>query len=229
MREAIEHLDTDELVAQGNDLLQGAGALVVADEDGLKLAAFILGGIKGLLDEAEKVFRPNINRWHQGHKAAIAEMGEFTGPLVAAQRKVKGLVGGYHDRLRAEADAARREAEAKERAAEEERRLAAAVQLEESGHGQAAEVLLETPAPAAKPMISTPPPPKTKGMGTSATYTAKVVDIEALLAWVLATRSFDVVKVNPVVLNAYAKANKDEFDIPGCELVVGTRVSARRF
>jgi hypothetical protein len=228
MREAIVALDTEEIEALSTDVLQGAAALVVADEDGLKLASFILGGIKGLLDEAEKVFRPNINRWHRGHRAAIEEMNQFIGPLVAAQLQVKGLVGDYHNRLRAEADAARRVAEAKARALEEEQRLAAAVQLEEAGHGRAAEVLLEAPAPVARPMISTPPPPKTKGMGTSTRYTAEVVDLEAMVAWVVATRSWDLIAVNQRVLNKYASAEKDGFDIPGCRLYKDTQVSSRR-
>ncbi len=229
MSEEIVVLNTEEIEALSTDVIQGADALVIRGEDDLKLASFILGGIKDLLAEAERLFRPNINRWHLGHRAALEEMNQFIGPLVATQRKVKVMVSDHHNEIRLAAERARRKAEAEARAREEEQRLAAAVQLEDAGHEEAADALLEAPpAPIAKPMISTPPPPKVAGMTASPKYTAEVVDKDALLAWVLATRSFDLVKIDQTILNAYARAGKEEFDIPGCKLIVGTQVASRR-
>ncbi len=228
MSEAIEVLNTEEIEALSIDVIQGANDLVIRGEDDLKLASFISGGIKDLLAEAERLYRPNIKRWDLGHKAALEEMNQFIGPLISAQVMVKELVADHHDQIRIKAERARRKAEAEARAREEEQRLAAAVQLEEAGHEEAAEALLEAPTPIAKPMISTPPPPKTPGLGIGTKYTAEVIDLGTMLNWIVATRSHDLITVNQSVLNKYATANKEDFDIPGCKLVVKTTVSSRR-
>lgn len=228
MSEKLDEGAVEAIGALSNDVITGANELVVNGEDDLKLASFILGGIKDLLYEAEVIFKPVAQATDRAHKEAVAAWNKVRSPLSDAQKRVKGRVSDYHNRMRAEADAARRKAEAEERAREEERRLAAAVQLEDAGHEDAAEVVLETPAKIVKPMITTPPPAKTKGMTTTTTYTANVVNVSALLAWVLATGSWDLVDINKRALNRYAKAGKEDFDLPGCELVIDTQVSSRK-
>ncbi len=223
--EAVEALSTD--------VIQGAGELVIRGEDDLKLASFIIGGIKDLLDEAEGIFKPVAQATDFAHKKAVAAWNKVRNPLKAALAEVKGKVGDHHNEIRIAAEKARRKAEAEERAREEEQRLAAAVQLEEAGHEEAAEILLETPAPIAKPMISTPPPPKTKGMGIGTKYTAVVVDKLALVRHCadssMAHRMTDLLlMVNQPALNRIASERKEDFILPGCELVVDTTVSSRR-
>jgi hypothetical protein len=233
MSEAIEVLNTEEIEALSIDVLQGANALVIKGEDDLKLASFVLGGIGDLLAEAERLYRPNIKRWDHGHRAAIKELNVFIGPLVSAQRKVKGQVADHHNDIRIAAERARRKAEAEERAREEERRLAAAVQLEEAGHEEAAEVLLETPAPIAKPMISTPPPPKTAGMGIGTKRTAKVFSLWKLVTFVVLNEGYLFTLLpDQKRLDSLAREAKDKSDgyelLPGVTLVVEATVSSKR-
>lgn len=228
MSEELDKGAVEAVEALSTDVIQGAGELVIRGEDDLKLASFIIGGINDLLGEAEGIFKPVAQATDHAHKKAVAAWNKVRNPLKAALAEVKGKVGDHHNDIRIAAERARRKAEAEARAREEERRLAAAVKLEEAGHEDAADALLETALPIAKPMISTPPPPKTKGMGIGTSYTAEVIDLGTMLNWVVATRSHDLITVNQSVLNKYAKASKEDFDIPGCKLVVEATVASRR-
>ncbi len=233
MSEELDKSAVEAVEALSTDVIQGAGELVIRGEDDLKLASFIIGGIKDLLDEAEGIFKPVAQATDHAHTKAVAAWNKVRNPLKAALAEVKGKVGDHHNDIRIAAEKARREAEAEERAREEERRLAAAVQLEEAGHEEAAEALLEAPAPITKPMISTPPPPKTAGMGIGTSRTAKVVSLLALQIFVAANPEWmsvlmpDQRRLDKLARDAKDKPSGHEL-LPGVELVVEATVSSRR-
>ena len=228
MTEKLDIIAVEAIDALTVDVVTGAKELVVDGEDGLKLASFLLTGIKDLIGEAEDIFKPVAQATDLAHKEALVAWNKVRNPLKAAMSEVKGKVADHHNEIRMAAERERRRVDAEERARDEERRLAAAVQLEEAGHPDAAEVVLETETKIAKPMISTPPPMKTRGMTITPKYTAEVLDLSAMLAWVLATSSWDLISVNQSVLNKYAKANQEDFDIPGCNLIIDTQVGSRK-
>lgn len=226
----IENVSSDrmeELEHQGGDIFERANSITIENANDLDYASTLLAGIKGLRKQASEIFDEPIAAAHAAHKKIIAAKKKIESPLIMAEGAIKFKVGGYHKELERIASEARRKEEQRLRKLEEERRLAEAVRLEDEGKHEEAEDVLGDPAELPAPMITTPPPPKTEGLGIAKVYTATVEDLPQFLRWVIDTKSYDVLTVNRTVLNKMARADKEEFRIPGCALHVDRNVRVR--
>lgn len=218
----------ETLTEDHTDIVAAAATFTVTVPADLETASFLIAGGNELLKEIDAIFEDPTRKAFAAHKSIKGKWNEMRNPVDAAVKAFKREVGGYHNKLRLKEEAERREAEAKKRKEEEDRRLAAAAALEDAGHNEVAEEMIETPAPVRKPMISTPPPPKVKGITTTVKYTADVVSFPEFVAWVMVHAEWDLLSVNQSKLNALAKSKKGEFEVGGCELVTDTQVGAGR-
>ena len=93
----------------------------------------------------------------------------------------------------------------------------------------AAEALRAAPPPVVAVFDDEPVPSKSKRVTERSTYSAKCVDV-VKLAHAVATGavSSDALKPNASWLNARARADREEFDVPGCEAQIKTTYAARR-
>lgn len=118
-----------------------------------------------------------------------------------------------------EAAAAGRAAEAERLAAKADSKLAA---------GDAKADSLMQAAAAAPTSVIVPSVPKASGVHTVTRYSAKVTNKAALVAFIAQTPMFlHLLDANQSALDAQARALKDQFAIPGVELVRTETVSAR--
>jgi hypothetical protein len=171
----------DEIQGQALSWPMRAQAFEVADARAYALGWEYLKGIKGLRAEAEKTFRPIIEKAYAAHKEACAQLKKIDQPLEQAERAIKGKLAAYEEeqeRLRL-AEQARLQAEEDARRAEQERLLlaqAARLQAEEQARIDAeieaqieqAEAQGATPAEIASmierapvaqvPVVELPPP-----------------------------------------------------------------------
>lgn len=144
-----------------------------------------------------------------------AERMNLTRPLDEAKKKIKAKWDVPIKRLNGYAAiiiAARRKWETRKAELERKRQAEAeeqAAQLEEQGMGEVAEAVRTAAAPVEE---------KVKGKGIS--YSAKVVDLPALIRAVAEGRAdLNFLQDNPVAINAEARRSKQDFAVPGCELI----------
>jgi hypothetical protein len=100
---------------------------VASDDDDAQAVEFVVT-CKKLLDEIETFYRPNIKRWHEGHKAAISELKNAREPIEHAIKTVDEKRRDYRAevrRMQEQQEREKREALAK---LEEQERAAAATE-----------------------------------------------------------------------------------------------------
>ena len=183
-------------------------------------AAGCLQGIKALRGEAAEVFDPVVSAAHKAHKEAVAAKKGVEGPLIEAEGIYKRGMARHQDEQERARREKQRRLEAIARKAAEDERLAAAIALEETGETEAAEQVIEAPAPLA-PVIQLPPAvPKISGISSAPTYKAKVVDLYALVCHVAANPALiHLVKESQPDLNGMARRQKEALSLPGVEVV----------
>jgi hypothetical protein len=147
---------------------------VSCDEDYARAGEFIVG-CKALAKKINDAHQANIDRWHQGHKAAIGDRDAYLKPITLAIAKASDVALVYkreQDRL------AREEAERleKERRAKiEEDRLKEAERLEAEGKSEEASKVIEQPIITRQVKYESPVP-KVSGLTTRAKWKAKLVN-----------------------------------------------------
>jgi hypothetical protein len=137
-----------ELEQQALSVADEAKAIIIKDQISYDRAAEKLLGVRTLIKQIDETFDPDIKRWHEGHKAALATKKKVLGNLPFADATLVRLIGQWEieqRRIREENDRKEREAALKR---EEDARLALA--LEAESHGAEEETvreILETPQP----------------------------------------------------------------------------------
>lgn len=220
----------DELVQKVNANVAQAQALKVTSPQTRVQAVDFLKGIKALRTEAEEHHRPIIDAAHKTHKAACDALNRIDKPLADAERIVKGQVGGYdmeQDRIRREAERAAQEA-ARRQAEEEALALAQRAIDEGATQAEAEAVLVEE---MSAPLVVAPPPPLVEnksGVGTRYNYRVNVQSFAQLVKFVAENPMFiNLLKPDESALGALARAQKESFAIPGCQLIKEPVVSVR--
>lgn len=203
-----------------------AKALQIVDDASYQAACEFLKGIKALRAEIAETFEPHIKRAHEAHKALLKEKADAEAPLADAERIAKSALVIYdqaQERLRRE-DQQRQQAELRRQ--EEERRLAEAVALEEAGEVDEAEALIA--APVEVPTVAVAPStPKVSGIAYRETWSASVIDMGVLVAYVADHPQFaGFLSANMPALNAQARSLKRQMQIPGVEAVCTRDVAA---
>ena len=237
--------ESEQLTAQGRDLVATANALQVVDVAGFEFGAAVAKRLRGALAAARAVLDPFVQAADRAHKTAVQHRSDVLGPYLSAQKIVDGKLEAWdreQRRLAAEAaEAARREqarleaeaqatAEAEQRRlreAAETRRLEEAAALEAAGDREAADHLIEEPVEVpvvvAMPVFAPPPavapPPRVSGLSFRDDWDFEVTDAAVIPREYLVP---DEVKIRRVV-----KAMRGAIQIPGIK-VVPKRVTAGR-
>lgn len=152
----------------------------VTDQVSLEMAAKFRQDLKAATDLFEALMRPEINRYHQAHKEALARLKQLLTPWTTADAIVKTAQDSYHLRERKAREEAARALEAQMRRAREEE---LARQLEAAQEAQAPELVEEvleralTPSPVI-PVVHT----TTKAEGSSArvVHEFDLVDVDKI-------------------------------------------------
>jgi hypothetical protein len=197
-----------------------ARALAVTDEWTARAAAEFLLGCKALGEEVDQTFDPDIARWHEGHKAALATKKRIRGPIDQAVAIVKASLGAWH---RAQEEARRAEAKRLE-----DERLAKirddARDRKESAEEAAARGDFEAAERLADRDLNVPPPvavsgpAKLEGVGFSSAWKFEVYD-EALVP-------AEFCSVDERKIGAHVRAQKGAAVIPGVRIWEESAVAA---
>ncbi|MCX6553147.1 MAG: hypothetical protein NTY02_19460 [Acidobacteria bacterium] len=199
-----------------------AEALVVQSADHYNAAAELLKSIKALRQKIADTFGPHVKRAFDAHRALVAEQKAAEAPLVTAETTIKAKLVAYdteQEQIRREE--ARRLQELA-RQDEERRRLAEAAAMERQAQATGdtslqaeAEALIAEPVEA--PVITVQKAtPVVGGISYRTTYSARVTDKLALIAYVAAHPAFAaLLDPNMPALNAQARSLKLALQIPG--------------
>jgi hypothetical protein len=170
--EATEEKEERELQQEIHSLVQQANAFQVqSDEDYSALGHFLVG-LKALADKIEKHHRPNITRWHEGHKAALSDLNRDLKPVQEA------LVTGKRIGV---AWVQAREEERQRQILEEERQrqlAAEAAEVETPDFEDEDMDPWDEPVLLAAPSAPLPAPPKAAGISTVKTPKFELLDID---------------------------------------------------
>lgn len=198
----------------------------VANDEQYEFAAGWLRSNKAMQAEIKKTLEEPIGLANRAHKSLTTLRARFLAPLLEGEKLVKDKMARYVDRRERAAQAERRAQEAQARREAEGRRLAEAEKLEAAGADRAAEKALSRPI--VTEVIPEAPKLTSAGTSTRKTYSARVVDLEVLVAAVASGAvPLAMVQANEKALNAMAKGLKEDFAVPGCEVEVKTTISSR--
>ncbi len=176
---------------------------------------------------------------YQAWQSVLEMERKVLDPLKAAEKVLKLKIGQWdadQKRIKADNERIAREQAEQERAREVQQEVKEA----EAAGAPAAEIqaIIEQPRPAPRPIVA-PTYTRSKALPVTPTYGCEVQDIKALCRAVadgiVSTEAIMGLKKDPEtgiitspVLEVMAKATKTTFWAPGCILITGTSVSARR-
>lgn len=215
----VQSPDVTGIVAESSLLVEQANGLIV---DSKESYAGALEGYRVLKLTAKKIkehYEPTRSALESAKKELLRARNTLMSPIEDAMKIVSGKAASYEiEEERKEKEAARI-AEAAERKRIEEEMLARASEAEEAGNEKLAESIISQPVNV---VIEKQEPAITavKGVSTRDKYSAKVVDMMALLKHVIETGNTDLVMPNMVTINARARAQREHLAIPGVQVVV---------
>lgn len=205
--------DSNALKTATEGLVDGAKAVQITSRQTRQEAA----DFERELLRREKVivehYKP-IKQSVDAHKRVILDQErEFLAPIQEAKKilKDKELAWDNEQNRIAEKEAKRIEAEVKRQA--EDVRIARAEELQKLGQKEAADAVLSAPVVVApiKPVFE-----KTTGQSIREAWTAEVVDLPSLIAFVAANPSYgNLLQPDLKELKGLARSMKEKFSIPG--------------
>lgn len=225
-----ETIEAKTIQAEAETIIRRAGTLSIVDQASYDLTIAVLKEVKDFRRKLEAFFRPNIDRWHAGWKAALAELKAADEPLASTETRAKQAVWAWEmeqERLRRERQ---RLIEEEARRQAEEEILAAAVAAEAEG-ASVAEVDAVM-AEALAPILVVPPAPpayqKAEGIAVRKSYGAEVVNLAELIRHVAAHPELsNLLTPNMTALRALVRAQGAQFRMPGVRLVEVANVAVR--
>lgn len=183
----------------------------------------VLRDVRTHIKGVESRFKAIKDPMNAAKNAVLALEHEMVDPMKDFERALSSANSNFILRQQQEADRIAREQAAKDRAEREEKALAEAAAVESTGDtGRAEEILQEAiTAPTIAPAPAIVQTARVQGIQSRASYSAKVNDLRALVEHCLAHPELLPVFIgaNEVALNAQARAMKESFNFPGCELV----------
>ena len=192
------------------------GCLTKNTPEQLEEATLVVKSIKTYKKNVHDYWDDLCEKAHSSWKATTSRRKAFLDPADNAETAIKLKISRYYEAERAQkAKEHQKRVEAEEKAAEA-RRLAEMQELEAMGALEEAEHIANQPldmAPVAEPVET-----KVEGLSTSERWSAEVVDLPKLLEFCAGEPRWSHL-VAPVMkeLNKLAVAQKEMFDIPGCE------------
>jgi len=200
---------------QSNDIVSRAHALTINNPADLEVAAGLMQAGNRILSEIDGIFKEPTAAAYATHRSIKEKWNELADPVKAAITTIKNRVKLYHQKIEADARAARAAEETRLRKLEEERQLEAAIKAEEKGDTEKAEEIISAPVvPSRKPLITTPPPPKTSGIQKQTTYHAVVRNLNQFVAWCQETGNVRYLTPNQMLLDRLAREGKGTGPMP---------------
>lgn len=200
-------------------------AMSIEDEGSFKEAGLFLVEIDRRSKWWEDLVSPAVESAFKAHKAICMVREEIAGPLKQSKKMVGNAMATWDFQQKQKAAEEARKQAAILRKQQEDAALAQAQQLQDSGHKELADAVMDQPIHT--PVFS-PPTPKADGIGFRSTWSAEVLDFNALVIAVAAGKvPLAALKVDPVFLNRQASSLKNELRYPGVR-VSENRVAAVR-
>lgn len=213
-------IDTREVEAEKSAIVTRANGLSIVTDADYQGAGEFLRSIKTASKRVDETFDPGISAAHKAHKVAVETKRQFSDPLNAAERVVKGKMGSWY----AEQEAARKKEEARLREIAyrdaEDKRLAEAAKLEAAGRKEEAMATLDAPIVAA-PVVLAPVTQQAKGVAMRATWKWEVVDMGSIPR--------DYLTTDDAMIGGVVRAMRGETNIPGIRAFEESSLSARAF
>jgi len=203
----------DDFKTMAIELQKQSNSITITDVRTRKAKESIALTAKDNVKKIKEHLKPKKDFHFQQHKKMCALENAMCAPFEEIFNSIERACTAWdREQQRIQQEAARKAREAA-RKAQEEQRLAQAQEAERLGFKEAADAILEAPLPEVK--VKTPP--VTKFKGARKTYYAEVVDMKAFLqAAIDGTIPMSFVQPNQKVLDATARAQKDDFKYPGC-------------
>lgn len=224
-------LEAAVAVVESGDIQESVRMLVIRDQQTYDGAVSLRRAVKALRAEAERVNRPLIASAYETHRKACARLKDEDGPLEEAERKISRLIANWDDEQRKKADEeARRikEEAARKQAEEFEAELRAAELAGASKEEVKALIVEEEARPLVLPAKPAPVYQAAKGVSVSATYSAAVTSMKMLLAHLIEHPEYiNLVKIDQPALDRMARTMKENFKLPGCQLMKSSTVRDR--
>lgn len=226
-------LDAEEVKRHATELVPQAKAVIVTDVISDKRAKEMLLAVRGARKEIADTFDPDIKRWHEGHKAAIATKKKFDDPLEECDRYLNSQINSYalaeirRAREAEEAARAKAKAEAEEAARKEAERLALddAIALEKEGKTEEAEAVLANPVPV-QPHYVAPAPIAPQLSTVKGVSSPRLVWDFRITDETMIPREY--LLVNESAIRAIVQRTNGKIRIPGVEAFERASTSASR-
>lgn len=182
----------DSFMARANLIVDEASAVLVQSPEDLERAASMRQDILQAVDLLEAFKRPEINKHHAAHRAALDELRRLTDPWRRADTILKTKQDHYQRQVQEEKEKERRQIEEMLARAQHE---SIAAQIEEATQAgddeKVGEILARPAAPVSIPFVAQP----VKAAGTTGRMktTVRVVDVSKLShSFLLATIAAEV-------------------------------------
>jgi len=216
-----------EAEAKALTIVEQAGNQVIFDTESYKNAGYLWKQIKDMKKVVDEVFDPTVKAAqksfqsaHKSYDEARALKAKVFDPLDKAGKDIKGIISTYDEEQ--EKIRVRKEVELRKAALriEEEARLQAAIEAENAGQNEAAEVIMAEPVIA--PVVIAPKTtPKLQGGPIyREIWDAEVFDKPLFVKAVAEGKiSLNAVDPNMVFLRAQARSLKKTMNYPGARAV----------
>jgi len=170
-----------------------------------------------LRKEVESAFKPIKDAQNAALKATREQEKRFLEPIEAVEMAARREMAGWQQREERRIAEERRERDRIAREEAEARQLQLAADLEAFGEDEAAINVLDQPVITfAEPVAAVAEPVKVEGVSYRSTWSARVVDLAALVKAVAEGRAeIGLVMANETALNGLARALKNSMSVPG--------------
>lgn len=206
---ALQLVETNEIGVKALSLVDEVKALVVIkDAEHYIKVGEVYKSVVAMMKEVDEGFDKNIKRWHEGHKAAVADKARYWNPLNDTKKTIKMLMERYdaeQERLRKAEEARLREIARKE---EEERLLQEAIAAEASGNKEEAAAIIEEPV-YVPPVVVKKEVPKVQGMSFRTIWKFRITDEKKIPR--------EYLKPDEVKIGGVVRSMKKQTNIPGIE------------
>jgi len=169
--------------------------------------------------ECEEFFKPIKQQIDALKKPVLNAETEISNLLATEKARLGGLITAFQQEEKRRADEAARVAREAAEAAERERLLNLAVEAEKSGDIATAEAILDEPVTAPPITIQHQAPTRMAGQVSTTRYSCTVTNLLELVQAVADGKAkIGCISANEAYLNNQARADKENFSIPGCQL-----------
>ncbi len=214
--------DAGALATEQNTIVAQANALTITNDQEYLAACEQVSGWAKFKARVEAFFRDDCDRSYKLWQSLTGKRKAIIDPVEQAVRIAGAKVSAYEAAKRAVAEQEARQRAEAARKMEEEQKLQEAIALDQAGLKDVAKQVLDEPV-TTPALSAAPATPKFAGKSSSTKYDAKVVDLKALLVYILAhPEDMNLVEVNTQALRKRAEYQKDSFALAGCELVKTT-------